>query len=151
MRHLVCIAFAASLVFGAQAVAAQITAGAGQSQNDGTADQKILDLLASFPVPNMPTGPFSSWSAEQRELVLTQLRQRCLIMWTMAHDAPGTHVLPQSASKTDEVELGSEICIAGHMPGDWPGRASTISAAKSILARANALGSPLRLPPSLER
>jgi hypothetical protein len=96
--------------------------------------------------PAVPTGPFSSWTAEQQRLVPTQLAQVCAAFWTFAHDAPGTKFLPASLSERDEGELGLDVCLVSHMPADWPGRSARLNSASAILAHADQTGSSLHLP-----
>jgi hypothetical protein len=117
--------------------------------------QQVLDMIAGMPfnntfsqlgAPAVPTGPFTSWTADQQRVVPTELAQVCAAFWTFAHDAPGTKFLPASLSDADEGELGIDVCLVSHMPADWPGRAARLQSATAILARADQAGSSLHLP-----
>jgi hypothetical protein len=46
--------------------------------------------------------------------------------------------------------LGIDVCLVGHMPVDWPGRASRLQSATAILARADHAGSSLHLPSGMK-
>jgi len=134
------------------------SAKADDANIDSPNGQAILDFLAKFPVPEKaenpgaayaPPGPFSSWSLEDQKSVPGKLAFACEMVWVMSHDAPGTHFLPLKQDREDEEKLGSYVCLAGHMPPDWPLRTEILSSTKAILARAKALGSSLNLPPNL--
>ncbi len=72
------------------------------------------------------------------------------MFWTFFHDRPGTKFLPESVSNRDEGELGVDLCLVGHMPIDWPGRAARLQSATEILRRADQAGSTLHLPSEIE-
>lgn len=125
------------------------------AENTQMGGQQVLDLIAGMPftgtfsqlgAPAIPTGPFSSWTADQQQVFPKDLAQVCGAFWIFAHDAPGTRVLPASLSDDDEGQLGLDICLVGHMPVDWPGRAARLQSATAILARAAQAGSSLHLP-----
>ena len=132
--------------------------GAARSQaaeNAQMGGQQVLDMIAGMSFKStfsqlgastIPTGPISSWTADQQRVFPTELAQVCAAFWTFAHDTPGTKVLPASLSDVDEGELGLDVCLAGHMPADWPGRAARLQSATAILARAEKAGSSLHLP-----
>ena len=122
--------------------------------------QKTLDLLASFPLPDRPAQPgapyvphgtFASWTPLDRQMVAPMLARACFTLWAMAHDNPAVRFLPAAQPDQDEQALGADLCLAGHMPPDWPERASTIAAARQILDQAHALGAPYQLPAPLRR
>jgi hypothetical protein len=136
------------------------TARSYAAENPQTAGQQVLDLMAVMPFKNtfrqlsasaMPTGSFSSWTADQQKIIPTQLAQVCAAFWTFAHDRPGTKFLPASLSDGDEGELGIDVCLVGHMPVDWPGRPVRLQSAMAILARAGQAGSSLHLPLEMRR
>ena len=110
--------------------------------------QKGLDWLASFPM-QVPVGPFKSWSEKQREAVPALVQNTCSYLWTMAHDAPSSRFLPAELTDEDEWTLGIAVCLAGHMPADWPERNVRLQAARSTLQRAAAAGSALRMPTTI--
>jgi hypothetical protein len=125
------------------------------AENAQAGGQQVLDMIAGMSfnntfsqlgAPAMPTGPFSSWTADQRRVVPTELAQVCASFWSFAHDAPGTRFLPAALSDADEGELGIDVCLVSHMPADWPGRAARLQSATTILARADRAGSSLHLP-----
>lgn len=140
-------------------VSALCLCSAAASAADPAAGQQMLDFMATFPLPDttsasggslpIPAGAYSSWSDEERRSVPIRLAGRCTVIWVMAHDAPGTRFLPASAPESDEEELGRDLCLAGHLPADWPGRALAIAAARRILDRSNELGSSLKMPDAL--
>jgi hypothetical protein len=117
--------------------------------------QQVLDMIAGMSfkgafsqlgASTIPIGPFSSWTADQQRVFPVELAQVCAAFWSFAHDAPGTKFLPASLSDGDEGELGLDVCLVGHMPADWPGRAARLLSATAILARADKAGSSLHLP-----
>ncbi len=125
------------------------------AENAQTGGQLVLDMIAGMSFEKtfsqlgasaVPTGPFSSWTADQQRVFPTELAQVCAAFWTFAHDAPGTKFLPASLSDGDEGELGLDVCVVSHMPVDWPGRAASLQSATAILARADQAGSSLHLP-----
>src|ERR1700679_2662483 len=125
------------------------------AENAQMGGQQVLDMMAGMSfdktfselgAPAIPTGPFSSWTADQQRVFPTQLAQVCAAFWSFAHDAPGTKFLPASLSDGDEGELGLDVCLVSHMPADWPGRAARLQSATAILARADQAGSSLHLP-----
>jgi hypothetical protein len=110
------------------------------------AGMSFNNTLNQLGAPTIPTGPFSSWTADQQHVFPTELAQVCAAFWAFAHDAPGTEFLPPSLSEGDEGELGLDVCLVSHMPVDWPGRAARLQSASAILARADQAGSSLHLP-----
>ena len=122
--------------------------------------QKAINYIAAVPFPTsaasagapyIPKGQFSSWSAEDRKATPMLLTRACQVMWILFHDDPATWFLPPAQAEKDEEELGTDLCVAGHMPDDWPGRNKALGRAKAILSRAKSLGSALELPPTLTR
>lgn len=122
--------------------------------------RKFLDFIATVHIPSaprdprapyLPVGQFSVWSAKDQRSVPKLVHSFCLVMWGMAHDAPGSHFLPVSARPQDEYEIGVDVCVAGHMPRDWPGRAAFADAAVAIVKRVNDLGMKLDLPDAAAR
>ena len=125
------------------------------AENAQIGGQQILDMIAGMSfkatfsqlgAPAIPTGPFSSWTADQQHTFPTEVAQVCAAFWTFAHDAPGTKFLPASLSDGDEGELGLDVCLVSHLPVDWPGRTARLQSATAILARAAQAGSSLHLP-----
>jgi hypothetical protein len=125
------------------------------AENAEVGGQQVLDMIAGMSFEKtfsqlgasaLPTGPFSSWTADQQRVFPTEVAQVCASFWTFAHDAPGTKFLPASLSDVDEGELGLDVCLVSHMPVDWPGRAARVQSATAILARADQAGSLLHLP-----
>lgn len=124
------------------------------AENEQTSGQLMLEMMAGIPFENtfnelgtpMPTGPFSSWTADQQRVFPDDLAKICASFWAFVHDKPGTKFLPASLSDRDEAQLGVDVCLVGHMPADWPGRAARLQSAKAILARADQAGSSIHLP-----
>ncbi len=134
-------------------------AGSYAAENAQIGGQQVLDMIAGMSFKStfsqlgaraIPTGPFSSWTADQQRVFPTELAQVCAAFWTFAHDAPGTKFLPASLSDGDEGELGLDVCLVSHMPVDWPGRVARLQAARAILARADQAGSSLHLPSGMK-
>jgi hypothetical protein len=123
--------------------------------------QSTLDLIAGVPLeqifkqigaPSPPAGPFSTWTADQRRSFPANLRKLCAGFWTFidgADGAPGPRLLPASLPDADEPELVMDICLAGHMPADWPERGAKLQSAASILKQANQAGASLRRTPPM--
>jgi hypothetical protein len=120
--------------------------------------QPALDLIAGMSFDNTfkqpgasmpPTGPFSSWTLDQRRSFPADLQKLCATFWTFVHDAPGSRVLPASLSDTDEGNLGMDVCMVGHMPADWPERSAKLKSLAAILKQADQAGASLHLPAAL--
>jgi len=120
--------------------------------------QQVLDLFAAMPIPStpaspgapyLPKGPFKSWTNEEQAAIPGQIQQTCKLVWIMAHDTPGTRFLPAKSPDDDELVLGADVCVAGHMPRDWPERASIVAASNAILERSRPFGGHLVLPTSI--
>ncbi len=136
----------------------------GPAQGQGvvtaqTNGQAALELITTMPFQGVfsqlsasatPHAPFSSWTTDQQHAIPTNLTQVCAMFWTFFHDRPGTKFLPESVSNRDEGELGVDLCLVGHMPIDWPGRAARLQSATEILRRADQAGSTLHLPSEIE-
>jgi hypothetical protein len=148
--------------FGRAIIIIAVWFGAARShaaENAQEAGQQVLDMIVGMSfektfsqlgVSAIPTGPFSSWTADQRRVFPTEVAKVCASFWTFAHDAPGTKFLPAALSDDDEGELGLDICLVSHMPVDWPGRAVRLQSARAILARADQAGSSLHLPSGMK-
>ena len=117
--------------------------------------QQTLDPLAVLPFPRapvtagspyLPKGAFRSWTTKEQQVVPGMVFSTCRLVWVMAHDAPGTRVLPKASSDSDEETIGANICILGHMPVDWPGRAAALASTEAIIERAQAAGAVLKMP-----
>jgi hypothetical protein len=146
---------AASIIIAAWLGAARSHA----AENAQVSGQQVLDMIAGMSFEKtfsqlgasaIPTGQFSSWTADQQRDFPKEVARVCASFWTFAHDAPGTKFLPASLSDNDEGELGLDVCLVSHMPVDWPGRAARLQSATAILARADQAGSSLHLPSGLK-
>jgi hypothetical protein len=122
--------------------------------------QPTLDLIAGIPfdstfkelgAPTPPTGPFSSWTADQRRSFPADLQKLCAGFWTFIQAAPGSRLLPASLPDADEAQLPMDVCLIGHMPLDWPERTARLQSATAILKRAHQAGASLHLPMPLTR
>lgn len=160
-RSLSCaLAIACGMVSGS-AVQAQVSApdqGSQTAPAPPPSAQQVLDFIASFPLPAapvtaegpyMPPGRFSAWSATDQQNAPDRLALACVRIWTLAHGQVGAPFLPARQNRRDEGNLGVDVCVAGHMPSDWPGRGRVVADAKGILDRARAAGGELRLPEPL--
>jgi hypothetical protein len=118
-----------------------------------------LNFIATFQVPNtpaaegapyLPSGPFHNWSSQDKAVVPGQITQVCQALWAMQHDNPATRILPNKQPSSDEEALGVYLCLAGHMPSDWPDREKVIISLRGIFQRAKELGSDLISPVNLQ-
>ena len=123
-----------------------------------TEKQRALDTIAAFAIPPTPSkpgapylpgGPFSSWSSQDQLSVPKQVAQACEALWVMYHDDESVKFLPEAQPEADEEALGLYVCLAGHMPDDWPDRTKVTQPLHDIFQRAHALGSGLTLPRAL--
>ena len=136
-------------------------AGAGRSigaEPAPSGGQAKLDLIAGFPFDNTfkelgtpppPTGPFSSWTADQQRSAPADLQRLCASFWTFTNGAdgpPSSRLLAASLSGADEIHLVMDVCLVGHMPADWPERSARLQAATAILKQSNQAGTSLHLP-----
>jgi hypothetical protein len=127
-----------------------------QARIDATIYQTTFALL-EMPFPNaprsdggpwVPLGPFSSWSEKDRSLVPSEVISSCEKLWvTQRSISPSTKLLPEAEDQTDENGIGTDICVATHMPSDWPRTREYNIQARDIFKRAKKLGSLLTLPP----
>ncbi|MBS0482131.1 MAG: hypothetical protein JSR96_08230 [Proteobacteria bacterium] len=140
--------------FSAVSLAFAPAALARTAENDA---QAFLDYLTTMPIPSspadgssayLPSGPFSTWTPAQQKEVPERIGNTCMVMWTMAHDAPQTRFLPKGLDE-DEGSIGFNLCLAGHMPADWPQHDALVDQIKASFARAQAAGSTLKMPAAI--
>ena len=139
-----------------------VSPGSAQAQGGGSdpaASQKALDRIASLPLPStspepgalyLPEGSFRSWTQDQQRAVPGRISQFCLLSWIVVRQGVGKRLLPPEFADSEALDLGFDLCVAGHMPSDWPTRGVYLQGAKAILADVNKAGSPLHLPSSLK-
>ncbi len=116
--------------------------------------QQLVDLLAtpvkpSVTIAGLPDS-YAAWTDAQRSTVPSQMQGRCRALWTMMNDSGRVKLLPAEQPAADTPRLVMDLCLAAHMPLDWPGRTQDVADAESILQRSTALGQPLKLPRSLQ-
>ena len=146
--------FVVAAIVGASNTQAQPQSGG----NGPIVSQTTLDFMVGFPLPAtpakpglpyLPVGPFASCMDDQKHTVPSRISGICSFLWIMSHDDPATRFLPSSLPEADEEELGIDLCLAGHMPADWPDWQAKLQGANAILERAAQAGSPFKLPSAL--
>jgi len=82
---------------------------------------EINAYAVKAPISGLPKGPYSQWTAKQRQMVFGHIRSFCQFL---CMDKNANMVFPDRAS-ADRTMAESKIClggcIAGHLPADYPG------------------------------
>lgn len=108
--------------------------------------QEAIEWLTSFRL-QVPAGPFKSWPKKEQETLPRLVQNTCTYIWTMMHDSG--RLFPKEISEQDEWSLGLDLCVAGHMPADWPERDVRLKAARAALQRITTAGSAVRMPTTI--
>lgn len=123
----------------------------------GFPPQNMLDSIArplpatgAMAMPKEFPGHFADWTEAQKQSGFRLVSQRCGLMFALQHDNPAARMVPEAMTRREEAELAMSVCVTAKLPADWPGRQKYIDTAQHLIAKANANGGSLSLPPGLK-